>query len=76
MEWLTIIRTAIDYMEEHLTDNISAQDVADQVYLSPFFLQRGFSLVTGYGIGEYMRSRRLYQAAVLMNRNKILNIML
>ena len=64
MEWLISIRTAIEYMEEHLTDDISAQDVADQVYLSPFFLQRGFSLMTGCGIGEYMRNRRLYQAAL------------
>ncbi len=64
MEWLTCIRTAIDYMEEHLTDNISTQDVADRVYLSPFFLQRGFSLMTGYGIGEYIRNRKLYQAAL------------
>lgn len=64
MEWLTIIRTAIDFTEEHLTDNISAQDVADRVYLSPFFLQKGFSLMTGYGIGEYIRNRRLYQAAM------------
>ena len=36
MELITSIRKAIDYMEKHLTDNISAQDVADQVYLSPF----------------------------------------
>ena len=64
MEWITSIRTAIDYMEGHLTDNISAQDVADQVYLSPFFLQKGFSLMTGYGIGEYIRNRRLYKAAL------------
>ena len=64
MEWLTSIRTAIEYMEEHLTDDISAQDVAARVHLSPFFLQRGFSLMTGYGIGEYIRNRRLYQAAV------------
>ena len=64
MEWLTSIRIAIDYMEEHLKDNISAQDVANQVYLSPFFLQRGFSLMTGYGIGEYIRNRRLYQEAL------------
>lgn len=63
MEWLSSIRTAITYMEEHLTDDISAQDVADRVHLSPFFLQRGFSLMTGCGIGEYMRNRRLYQAA-------------
>ncbi len=64
MEWLTSIRTAIDYIDEHLEDNISAQDVADRVNISPFFLQRGFSLMTGYGIGEYIRNRRLYQAAV------------
>ena len=63
MEWLSSIRTAINYMEEHLTDDISAQDVAARVHLSPFFLQRGFSLMTGCGIGEYMRNRRLYQAA-------------
>ncbi len=64
MEWITGIRTAVDYMEEHLTDNISAQDVAGQLYLSPFFLQKGFSLMTGYGLGEYLRNRRLYQAAL------------
>ena len=64
MEWLTAIRTAIDYIESHLEDDISAQDVADRVYLSPFFLQRGFSLMTGCGLGEYLRNRRLYKAAL------------
>ena len=78
MEWLTCIRTAIDYMEEHLTDNISAQDVADQVYLSPFFLQKGFSLMTGYGIGEYIRNRRLYRAALDLKEtdDKVIDIAL
>lgn len=64
MEWLTCIRKAVKYVEEHLEDDISAQDVAEEVYISPFFLQRGFSLMTGYGIGEYIRNRRLYQAAL------------
>ena len=64
MEWLTAIRTAIDFIESHLEDDISAQDVADRVYLSPFFLQRGFSLMTGCGLGEYLRNRRLYKAAL------------
>lgn len=36
MEWLTGIRTAINYMEKHLPDDIRAQDVTDRVYLSPF----------------------------------------
>ena len=78
MEWLTSIRTAIDYIEDHLEDDISVQDVAGQVYLSPFFLQRGFSLMTGYGIGEYIRNRRLYQAAVDLREteDKVIDIAL
>ena len=78
MEWLTCIRAAIDYIESHLEENISAQDVANQVYLSSFFLQRGFSLMTGYGIGEYLRNRRLYQAALDLQRtdDKVIDIAL
>ncbi|MBP0968527.1 MAG: AraC family transcriptional regulator [Oscillospiraceae bacterium] len=64
MEWLTTVRAAIGYIEDHLEEDISAQDVAEHVYLSPYFLQRGFSLMTGYGISEYIRDRRLYEAAV------------
>ena len=76
MEWLTCVRTAIEYMENHLTDDIGVEDVAKKVYLSPFFLQKGFSLMTGYGIGEYIRSRRLYLAALdLKNTNdKVIDI--
>jgi AraC family transcriptional regulator len=78
MEWLSSIRTAIDFMEEHLEDNISAQDVADRVYLSPFFLQRGFSLMTGCSISEYLRNRRLYQAALELRgtEEKVIDIAL
>ena len=70
MEWIACIRRAIDYIEEHLLDDISAQDVAAHAFLSPFFLQRGFSLMTGYGIGEYLRNRRLYEAALILQRTE------
>ena len=63
MEWLTCIHSAIDYIERHLTDDIGVQEVADRVYMSPFFLQKGFSVMTGMGVGEYIRGRRLYLAA-------------
>ena len=78
MEWLTAIRTAIDYMETHLADDIEVQDVADAVYLSPFFLQRGFSLMSGYGIGEYLKNRRLYEAALTLRQTdeKVIDVAL
>lgn len=70
MEWLSCIRKAVEYMEGHLAEDISVQDVADQVYLSPLFLHRGFSLLTGYGVGEYLRNRRLYQAGLDLRNTK------
>lgn len=78
MEWLSCIRKTIDYIEDNLTEDISAQDIAAQVYLSPFFLQKGFSLMTGYSISEYIRSRRLYLAALdLQNTDeKVIDIAL
>ena len=60
MEWLTAIRKSIDYIENHLNDNISAQDVAEQVYVSPLHFQRGFLIMTGYSISEYIHNRKLY----------------
>ena len=41
-----------------------------EVFISPIFLQRGFSLMTGYNIGEYIRNRRLYQAAIDLRSTK------
>ena len=78
MEWITCIRTAIDYMEKHLEDDISAQDVAEQIYMSSFFFQKGFSVMTGYGLGEYIRNRRLYRAALDLQKTdeKIIDIAL
>ena len=64
MEWLTSIRGAVAHMEDHLREDVSLDDVARAVHLSPFFLQRGFSLMTGHGVGEYLRNRRLYAAAL------------
>ena len=78
MEWLTAIRTAIGYMEGHLGEAVGLEDVAREVHLSPFFLQRGFSLMTGYGIGEYLRNRRLYEAALDLQKGseKVIDIAL
>ena len=64
MDWLTGLKTAIDYMEEHLLEDIGAQEVADAVYLSPFYFQKCFKIITGYSIGEYLRNRRLYLAGL------------
>jgi len=76
MEWITTLRQAVHYMETHLLEDISAADIAGEAYISPFYLQKGFKIMTGYSLSEYMRCRRLYLAAldVLTGREKIIEI--
>lgn len=78
MEWLSCVRKSIEIIEENLTEDISIAQIAGQVFISPYFLQKGFSIMTGYSISEYMRNRKLYQSAVdLQTRsNKIIDIAL
>ena len=59
MEWTNAIQNAIEYMERHITDDISADDVADHVHMSPFYFQKGFRMLCGYSVAEYIRNRRL-----------------
>jgi len=64
MEWMEALKRAIAYIEDHLLEEISVEDIAKEVYLSPFYFQKGFKIITGYTIGEYVRNRRLYLAAL------------
>lgn len=76
MEWIKSLRTAINYMEEHMYEDIHADDVADAIYMSSFYFQKGFKIITGYTIKEYIRYRRLYLAAldVMGTDDKIIDI--
>lgn len=76
MEWTESLKISIDYMEKHLLENIGADDVADAVHISSFYLQKGFRIMTGYSIGEYIRYRRLYLAAleVIAGQEKVIDL--
>lgn len=59
MEWTEAVREAIRYMEKHITDDITMHDVADHVHVSPFYFHKGFQILCGYSVTEYIRNRRL-----------------
>ena len=59
MEWMDAIQRAIEYIECRITDDISAEDAAYHVHMSPFYFQKGFSMLCGYSVAEYIRNRRL-----------------
>lgn len=59
MEWTEAIREAVSYIEQHLTEDITMYDVADHVHCSPFYFHKGFTILCGYTVTEYIRNRRL-----------------
>lgn len=59
MEWAKAIRNAVEYMERNITEDITMYDVAKHVNISPFYFQKGFSILCGYSVTEYIRMRRL-----------------
>ena len=76
MNWIQSLNRAISYIENHLTQNISVNDVADKVYASNANFQRVFHLTTGITIGDYIRNRRLSLAGqeLLSPKVKILDV--
>lgn len=76
MEWTETLKRTVDYLEAHLLDEGAAEQAAEAAHLSPFYLQKGFKLVTGYSMGEYVRNRRLYLAGleVIAGREKIIDL--
>lgn len=64
MEWLSCIRQTITLIESNLKTDLRVKEIAAKVGVSVFFLQKGFSVMTGYSISEYTRNRKLYQAAL------------
>ena len=59
MSWLEDIVTSIKYMEKNLTEELTLEKVAAEVNLSPFYFHRGFSILCGVTVSEYIRNRRL-----------------
>jgi AraC family transcriptional regulator len=78
MEWLKQMQAAIDYMEEHMEERITIEEIARAGCSSPFHFQRMFYMLTGVTVGEYMRRRRLTLAAQELagSASKVLDVAL
>lgn len=78
VDWIAGIQRAIDYTEEHLTEEIDYEEVAGQAYVSSFHFQRIFGILCGFSLGDYIRMRRLSLAAadLIGTDDKVIDIAL
>lgn len=72
------IQITIDYIEDHLNQEISIAALTEKAELSPFYYQRLFHRLVKKPVAEYIRLRRMAKAAdILLEENKrILDIAL
>lgn len=66
MDQAGIIRDLLVWLESHLDQPLSLDNVAAKAGYSKWHLQRMFKDVTGHAIGAYIRARRLSKAAVAL----------
>lgn len=69
---------AIDYIEENITEDLKINDIAKHTCISPFYFQKGFAMLCGLTVGEYIRKRKLSLAGddIIMSNKKIIDIAL
>jgi AraC family transcriptional regulator len=57
------IDNALWFIESHFASELTLEQIASQVRMSPHYLTRAFGAVTGRSLMRYVRSRRLTEAA-------------
>jgi AraC family transcriptional regulator len=69
MEWLERLSQSLDYIEENLSGTVSYERAAQIACCSVFHYQRMFSYIAGIPLGEYIRRRRMTEAAFELQTN-------
>lgn len=61
-----MVSRVILYMQDHLTEQISVQQLADMVYVSKSYLSRAFKQKTGVTMMEYLNTLRMEAAKIML----------
>ncbi len=65
-----ILRKAIDYIHEHYNEQISLNEVAENIYVSTFYISRMFKKELGKSFIDYLNDVRIEKAKELLKNVK------
>lgn len=76
MDWLKKMNKALDYIENNLNGEIHLEEAAKRACCSSFNFQRMFSFIADVSLAEYIKRRRLSQAAMelLTTKEKVIDV--
>lgn len=66
MDWINSIQKIIDYIDEHLDEELNIDELAKSIYTSKYYFQKMFVLLCGCTVGEYIRNRRMTTAGIVV----------
>ena len=61
-----LVGEALEYVNAHMMEDISVQDIADALNVSRYYLSHAFKKSTGYGLWNYVISKRLVYSQKLL----------
>ena len=64
------ILSVMEYVNQHLTEDICIDTLAEQFFLSRYYLMHAFKEETGYTIGNYLATKRLLLAKEMIATGK------
>jgi AraC family transcriptional regulator len=64
----TPVEKALWYIESHFSEEVTLDDVANVAGVSRYHMSRAFGLATNYPVMQYLRGRRLSEAARIIAR--------
>ena len=77
MDWLDNWNRAMEYLEEHLEEELDLKELGKLAGCSAYHFQRMFSYLAGVPLHEYIRRRRMTLAAAeLQSGEKVLDVAL
>lgn len=69
MDYLDRLVNGIKFIEENLTKEIDLHSISSEAFLSGFHFHRIFTALMGETPGDYIRSRRLSEASILLSES-------
>ena len=67
----SVIRTARDYIAEHLSENPSLSEIASAAFVTPHHLSYLFKKQVGIGIADYMNQQKILRTAELLSDSEL-----
>lgn len=78
MDWMKRLNQSIDYIEQHLAEELDYEKIAEIADCPSYYFQQMFLYMSGITLREYIRRRRLSLAAVELQKDneKVIDIAL